>query len=89
MKVAIFKSIEYGHESANDDGLEDVEGYLRITEYIDVEFVPIDRSEIVTKEISILKEVKKKIQAETELKLVEVDRKIGDLLALPEDIKGE
>lgn len=84
MKIALFKSIEYGYESVSDDSYETLDGVVRLTKYIDVEFERLEEAEINAKQVSILKEVKKKIQAETELKLVEVDRKIGELLALPQ-----
>lgn len=86
MKIAKFKSIEFGHHIFTDEGFEECDGYLRISEYIDVDFQPLENKEIIVKHVDALKDMKKKIQADTEVKLVEIDRKIGDLLALTHDI---
>jgi hypothetical protein len=86
MKIAIFKNIEYEFESVSGESSEGREGYVRITEYIDVEFERLEDKEIVEKQVDCLREVKKKIQAETEVKIGEVDRRIGELLSLPQGI---
>lgn len=84
MKIALFKSIEHGYESYSDESMEKFDGYIRLSEYVDVNFVKLSNADITAKEISVIRAVKKKIQAETEVKLGELDRKIGDLLSLPQ-----
>ena len=82
MKVALFKYVKYGFESVWTEGMEPDPDYVRISEYVDVEFPPLENSEIVNNEIASLKESKKQIQAETEAKIGVIDRRIGDLLSL-------
>lgn len=84
MKIAKFKSLEHGFDSFSGDELEECEGYIRTTEYVDVEFPPLKNEDIVKNQVSALNEVKKGIQAATQLKINEVDRQIGELLALPQ-----
>lgn len=83
MKIAMFRNIECGFKTIDHKSLESLGDYIRLTEYVDVEFKSLDHGDVVAKEIAILRDVKKKIQAQTELKLQSVDQKIGDLLALP------
>lgn len=87
-KVAIFKNVEYGYESVCEDSFETMNDYVRTTEYVEIEFTRLGSDELVKKEIATLESAKKKIQAETEVKLGEIDRRIGDLLALPQP-KGD
>ncbi len=89
MKLAIFKSIEHGYQTIDDEDFESINGYIRISEFVDVEFPLLPTGDLIAKEVSLLRDEKKKIQAETEIKLNNVDRKIGELLALPQPTQGE
>ncbi len=84
MKIAKFKSIEFGHIVIDGEEFDDAESYVRITEYSDVEFTPRDNADVVEKKVASLKGKKKRVMAEFELKLTEIDTKIGNLLALPQ-----
>ncbi len=84
MKIAKFKCIEHGFESIDSEQIERLDGYVRLTKYIDVEFVSLEHNCIAEKEANILKGVKKKIQADVQVKLNEIDRRISELLALPQ-----
>ena len=86
MKIAIFKNAEHGFDSCQDESFEDLDGYIRVTEYVEVKFVPLEHSVVAAKEVAILREVKKSLQVQTELKLGDIDRKIGELLALPQEV---
>lgn len=83
MKIAIFKNLEFGFETPSTDDLDDHQNYIRLTEYADVEFTPLDNGELTNKQIDFLKAKKKEIQAETEIKLNKIDVQISKLLALP------
>ncbi len=89
MKLAIFKSIEHVYQTIDDEDFESINGYIRISEFVDVEFPLLPTGDLIAKEVSLLRDEKKKIQAETEIKLNNVDRKIGELLALPQPTQGE
>ena len=57
--------------------------HRRISEVMEVDFVMLQNDKVAAKEIAILEKAKTNIQAETQLKLNELDRRIGELLALP------
>ncbi len=84
MKIAKFKSIEHGFESIDSESIEKLNGYVRMTKYVDVEFVSLKYNCIAEKEANILKDVRKKVQADAQVKLNEIDRRISELLALPQ-----
>lgn len=55
MKVAIFKRLgEYGYDTVSDDGLENCKEYVRTSEYVDVDFPPLESKEVVEKQLSAL-----------------------------------
>lgn len=83
MKIAIFKSVEHGFESVCEESVGILDSYIRVTEYVDADFVRLNSADVTAKEISVLRAAKKKIQAETSVTLDGLDKKIGDLLSLP------
>ncbi len=84
MKVAKFKSLEYGYESVSDEGLDHLPNYVRLSEYVDVEFPPLGRDEVIQKQVSALDAVRERIVEEFTGKLAEIDRRKQELLALPD-----
>ena len=84
MKVALFKSVGSDYESVNGEGLESVGGYVRTSEYIEVNFVPLEHSSVAAKEVAELETKKDQVQAEAGIRVAEIDRRIGELLALPQ-----
>jgi|GEM_PF-5965127 len=87
MKLALFKNIEYDFEIVSTDVSEGHQEYVRVSEYVDVDFPRLDGPDVVLQQIERLREQKKRIQAGTEAELNRIDQRIGDLLALeaPED----
>jgi hypothetical protein len=71
MRLAIFKNIACNFETVAEKNMEACEDYLRISEYVDVDFPPREDSEIVNNEIASLEE-----------DMNQLKRKIGELLAL-------
>ena len=86
MKVAIFKHLEHDFTLVSDDLLDGCKSYVRLSEYVDIDFPMITNEAVVTRQVEALEEAKKNIQAQTERKLTEIDRKIGELLALPQEV---
>jgi len=86
VKIAKFKDTEYGYESVCVEEVERCDGYIRISEYVDVEFPPLKHKEVVLKEVEALEKQKTKVQAEAHNKTTEIDRRIGELLALPSEV---
>lgn len=83
MKIATFKNLESDFDTIGEEVFESINGYVRTSEYVDVEFPPLPHEDVVTKQVNALEEAKKNIQAKAELQLTEIDRRIGELLALP------
>lgn len=86
MKVAIFKHLEHDFTLVSDGLLDGCKSYVRLSEYVDIDFPMITNEAVVTRQVEALEEAKKNIQAQTERKLTEIDRKIGELLALPQEV---
>ena len=84
MKIAQFKSLEYGYESIQDESFEDIDDYIRISEYIDVEFTEINREEIVSAEISVIDKKIKSVNLAANQKVSELERIKAELLAIPD-----
>lgn len=86
MKLALYKNVmsstvELIFEELDGEYLDD---YVRISEFGDVDLPPLDNEKIVKEQVSKLREEKKRVQAETQMNLNIIDRKISRLLSLPE-----
>ena len=87
VKIAVFKNIKYGYTSPCEEGsLDDSEEYIRTSEYVDVIFPPLDSIDILNREVALLEQSKKDVQAAAQLQLTAIDSRIGKLLALPQCI---
>lgn len=83
MKIAQYKNVAYDFECVSDDGLATCKDYVRLSEWVDVDFPPIPREETVKAELAILEEEANEIRAETQQRLNEIERRKQELLALP------
>ena len=83
MKIALYKGVQFNTEiilqCIHDD--DDTDEYIRISEVMEVDFIMLQNDKVSAKEIAILEKEKTDIQAETQLKINELDRRIGELLA--------
>jgi len=85
MKLALHRSVTSAMELVFEDlGDKCLHDYVRISKFIDVDFPLLDNEKIVKKQVSKLREEKKRVQAETQMELNAIDRKISKLLSLPE-----
>ena len=73
MKIALFKSIAYGWTmpaAQHDDGSDPhLDSYVRITDYVDVDFPPRAPEEIVPAQLAAIDKAEKEARAEFQLKL--------------------
>ena len=85
MKIALFKSVKYGWLTPFEwgDHREAPEGYVRASEYADVEFPPLEPQEVAQAQVDALNEHKRSIQANAQSEITAIDEKIAELLALP------
>jgi len=88
MKIAIFKNPTDDFTAVKTEDMEKYTDFIRISEYLDVDFVMLPDKDVVGKQVAALEQEKQDIQANTQLKLNTIDQKIGELLALP-PAKGE
>jgi len=85
--LAIFKS-GLGTEMIGDETWVDYNDgeYVRQSEYIDIQFVPRDQSEIVPEQVSMLKTAKEKLHEQYLEKTAQIDEKIAKLLAITHQV---
>lgn len=83
MKVALFKHVEYGFEGVFLGSFEDSDEYVRVTEYVDIEFTRLPDSETVKKSLAIIDKAADAVREELGRKLDGLDRRRQELLALP------
>lgn len=84
MKIAIFKRTgECSFESVSTDELEGCENYVRITEYVDVEFPKLKGREIVEKQLAAIDRTEKELRNKFQSALNNIERERAELMALP------
>lgn len=81
-KIAIWKNVKHDFTTVDDDSMEGMESYVQLTEYIEAYFPEREPEQVVTEQIDKLQESKKEILAAAETAVQEVDRRIGELLAI-------
>ena len=80
-KIARFYCPEYGFESIREE--EDyMEGYVRLTEWVEVEMPFLPKEETMQGEIDLLREHLNEIRAEAQQKINRIEERIASLLAL-------
>lgn len=83
MKVALFKSMEYGIEMVSTQATEKYSnGYVRISEYVDVDFPPLQDEAVVRQQIEKLDEIADKITDDYRNKIAEIQDRKSKLLAI-------
>ena len=53
-RLAIFKDVKYGYNAYAESGLDLSTDYVRLSEYVDVDFPMLPPEEIASKEIAML-----------------------------------
>lgn len=88
MKIALYKNLEYNYETVLvTEGMEDNASYVQISEVVDIEFKKLPDDVVVNAQVDSLKEMKKKAQADCEVKTQAIDAEIGKLLAITDESK--
>lgn len=82
MKIAQFKNIEHGFNSIQGEEFEEIRGYVRLSEYLDVEFSPISDDSQIQKHVAALDKVRQGVVYEFTRKLADIDRQKSELLAI-------
>jgi len=87
VKIAQYRSVKHDYITIGEsrEFYENKDDFIRMTEYVEVDFVERPREEIVNIEIQALKDLKKEIHAAAQARVMEIDRKISDLLAITQE----
>lgn len=82
MKVALYKNVKYGFETASGEGFENGE-YARVSEFADIEFIPLPYGESEKMQIAIIDKEIKSVMANSEQAINVLEQRKAELLALP------
>jgi hypothetical protein len=86
MKVAKFKRIAEAsyleYETVSDDSIEGSDNYVRISEYVEVEFPPLSKGEIVEQQLAALNQVEREARMRLQDVLEKVKGRRAELMAL-------
>jgi len=83
VKVAMFDTGYSTNVIAGKYG-DDADDWVRTTEFVEVDFQPLNHSDVVKKKLTALKNQKTLLLVRHEAELNAVDNKISDLLAIPD-----
>ena len=81
MKIVLVKSIEHDYTSIWEHG-EMPEGYIIVSNPINVEFEMLPESDLVNAEVESLKEAKRDVFAKAQIRANAIEDKIQSLLAI-------
>jgi hypothetical protein len=85
MKIARFKRLgEASFEAYGEEGcfMERIEGYVRLTEYAEVEFVPLRSEDVIQKQLNALAGAEKELRNQFQEALNRIEHERSNLLAL-------
>lgn len=82
--LAIFKDVEYGFINAHDNRFEKVENYVRMTEYVEIDFPDREQSEVINSQIAALDAAAEELGKKYMEGLESIKLKKAELLALTE-----
>lgn len=85
MKLALFKNIEFQHSSPAPCGeiFERVANYVRISEYVEIEFPPLASEEMIGQQLAALDQAESAVRLKFESALNAIKERRSELLALP------
>lgn len=83
--IALYKSTKYGFTNVHEvsEHMENSTDSVRTSKPLEVEFEELPAEDIVSSEVESLRAMKVKTQSECEVRLQAIDKKISELLALP------
>lgn len=86
MKVAQYKSVEFGFVSIDEvePYMEEHQGYVRVSEPVEVDFTPLPAGDVVPKQVKALEAAKQEAQEKYLKVIAGLDNKIANLMAIEE-----
>lgn len=82
MKIAVYKDVQYNFESICKDSFEGVKGYVRVSDFVEVEFPKLSDDETIQKQLHALDEVRAEVSRKFAEALKEIDDAKAQLQAL-------
>lgn len=82
MKIAEFKNVEFNFTFVGPESHGKIKDYVRLTEYVDVEFEPRKGTDVILDEVAILDNEADKLRAELGAKIDDLKRRKEELLAI-------
>lgn len=87
MKVALYKDVHGGWETVSiGNGLDACENYVRLSEFVDVEFPRLKDEETVRKQLAALDSVRAEVARKFAAALKEIDARKASLQALTHEV---
>lgn len=79
MKLAQFKSTDSSHTAYWDESMEDASGYVRVSQYVDVEFPPLKSSDVISAQLAALSIARTEAADRFSRTLKEIDNRSAEL----------
>ena len=83
MNIALFNKLQYDFETTGEESLEGGANYVRLSEYVEVDFPTLDIGDIINGQVEVIDAQIKTEQVAAEIKLNELKQRRDELLALP------
>jgi hypothetical protein len=81
-KLALFKNLKHGHESVCDEIFDTFHDYVRLTEFVEVNFPPLNSEEVVEKQLKALDSAEHDVRTRFQEALNEIERQRQELRAI-------
>lgn len=83
MKIARFKRLgEHSFECVQTEDFETIKGYIRLTEYVDVDFPPLRDDAVVEKHLKALDDAEADVRTRFQQALNEINNQRQELRAI-------
>ncbi len=81
-KLALFKNLTYGHESVCEEIFDTFHDYVRLTEFVEVNFPPLNSEEVLEKQLKALDSAEQDVRTRFQEALNEIERQRQELRAI-------
>jgi hypothetical protein len=83
MKIAMFKRLgEHSYESVQTSDFETIKGFIRLTEYVEVEFHPLRDETVVEKHLKALDDAESEVRIRFQQALQDIEQQRQELRAI-------
>lgn len=86
MKLALWRNLKCGYDTSHGDGLEGSEDFVRLSEYVEVDFPMLPAADVTEKQVSALDREIREVTTEFAEKLQRLKNMRANLLALTHEV---